>query len=116
MVYQFKPRMRLDDTFGAFDCPDAGQTAPTRPSSTTALQVLNLTNSPFAVKMAEAFAERLAREADSEAGQVRLGFWLAFGRAPDAEEQADAEALVREQGLVSLTRGLLASNEFLYVD
>ncbi|MGL4555849.1 MAG: DUF1553 domain-containing protein, partial [Gemmataceae bacterium] len=24
MVYQTKPRMRLDDTFGAFDCPDAG--------------------------------------------------------------------------------------------
>jgi hypothetical protein len=116
MVYQFKPRMRLDDTFGAFDCPDAGQTAPTRPSSTTALQVLNLTNSPFAVKMAEAFAERLTREAETQSAQIQRGFWLAFGRAPDAEEQADAEALVRAQGLVALTRGLLASNEFLYVD
>jgi hypothetical protein len=116
MIYQFKPRMRLDDTFGVFDCPDAGQPAATRPSSTTALQVLSLTNSPFALKMAEAFAERLQREADAPAAQVRRGFWLAFGRAPEAEEESDSVAVVREHGLMAFTRALLAANEFLYVD
>ena len=28
MVYQSKPRAMLDDFFGAFDCPDAGQVTP----------------------------------------------------------------------------------------
>src|SRR5262249_22191003 len=28
MIYQSKPRMQLDDTFGQLDCPDAGQIAP----------------------------------------------------------------------------------------
>ena len=37
MVYQSKPRMRLDDTFGAFDCPDAAtHDALTLPSTLTA--------------------------------------------------------------------------------
>src|SRR5439155_18703199 len=35
MIYQSKPRTMLDDVFGAFDCPDAGQRAPRRTSSTT---------------------------------------------------------------------------------
>jgi len=38
MVYQSKPRTTLDDFFGAFDCPDAGQPAPKRTSSTTPLE------------------------------------------------------------------------------
>ena len=42
MVYQSKPRMVLDEFFGAFDCPDAGQPAAKRTSSTTPLQALNL--------------------------------------------------------------------------
>jgi hypothetical protein len=37
MIYQAKPRMQLDDTFGAFDCPDAGQISPRRNTSTTPL-------------------------------------------------------------------------------
>ncbi|MFQ3591694.1 MAG: DUF1553 domain-containing protein [Gemmataceae bacterium] len=116
MIYQFKPRMRLDDTFGAFDCPDAGQPTPTRPSSTTPLQVLNLINSPFALQMAQAFAQRLQREADSPSAQVQRGFWLAFGRAAEAEELRESVEVVQAHGLVAFTRALLAANEFLYVD
>ena len=36
MVYQTKPRMQLDEIFGQFDCPDAGQITPKRTSSITA--------------------------------------------------------------------------------
>ncbi len=38
MIYQFKPRLQQDGTFGVFDCPDATTTMPRRNRSTTALQ------------------------------------------------------------------------------
>jgi hypothetical protein len=47
MIYQFKPRLQQDGTFGVFDCPDATTTMPRRNRSTTALQALNLLNDPF---------------------------------------------------------------------
>jgi hypothetical protein len=116
MVYQNKPRMQLDDTFGTFDCPDAGQIAPRRSSSTTALQALNLMNSRFVVQQAALFAERLLREVGNDTkDQVRRGFRLAFGRAPSAEESAAAVQLTQEQGLAAFCRALLNANEFVYV-
>jgi hypothetical protein len=116
MVYQSKPRMQLDDTFGAFDCPDAGQIAPKRSSSTTALQALNLMNGRFLVQQAGYFAERLKREAgDDPAARARRGFRLAFGREPSAEESVAAVRLIREQGATAFCRALLNANEFLYV-
>jgi hypothetical protein len=117
LVYQNKPRMQLDDTFGTFDCPDAGQVAPSRNSSTTPLQALNLMNSRFVVRQAGFFAERLRREAgDDPAAQARRGFRLAFGREPSTEESAAAVELVRAHGLAALCRALLNANEFLYVN
>ncbi len=82
MIYQNKPRLQQDATFGAFDCPDASQAAPRRNSSTTALQALNLLNGPFLLQQANLFAARLQREAPAdEVAQVRRAFALAFGRA-----------------------------------
>ena len=116
MIYQNKPRMQLDDTFGSFDCPDAGQIAPKRNSSTTALQALNLLNSRFLTQQAGLFAERLEKDAGGDVeAQVRRGFRLAFQREPSAEEMAAAVKLVREHGLAALCRALLNANEFLYV-
>jgi hypothetical protein len=117
MVYQAKPRMQLDDVFGAFDCPDAGQIAPRRTRSTTPLQALNLLNSPFMLQQAQMFAGRLEREAGSDVpAQIRLAFRLAFGRDADAEEQTAAERLVRTEGLAVFCRALLNANEFVTVD
>jgi hypothetical protein len=116
MVYQNKPRMQLDDTFGAFDCPDAGQIAPQRNSSTTALQALNLLNGRFLMQQSGLFAERLKREAgDDPAAQARRGFRLAFGREPSVQESAAAVRLIREHGPAAFCRALLNANEFLYV-
>jgi mono/diheme cytochrome c family protein len=121
MIYQSRPRMQPDDTFGAFDCPDGGQIAPKRTVSTTPLQALNLLNSPFLLEQANLFAERLRREAPVVAGvsdpgpQVRRGFRLAFGREPSAEEQTAAVDLVKEHGLPALCRALFNANEFLFV-
>lgn len=116
MIYQAKPRMQLDDVFGAFDCPDAGQTAPKRTRSTTPLQALNLLNSPFLLAEAEVFAARVIKETGSDAEpQVRQAFRLALGREADAGEAADALKLVKSHGLPALCRALFNANEFLYV-
>ena len=115
MVYQQKPRMQLDDIFGAFDCPDAGQIAPRRTRSTTPLQALNLLNSPFLLQQAEFFAERVKTESKNDAtDQVRRAFQVAFSREPSAEETAAGVALVRDHGLVALGRALFNANEFLF--
>jgi hypothetical protein len=116
MVYQFKPRTQQDETFGVFDCPDATQAMPRRNVSTTALQALNLLNSPFMQEQSEALAARLRREGGTAmAGQVRRAFLLAFGREPSTIEAAGGERLAREHGLELFSRVLLNANEFVYV-
>ncbi|MFO0810777.1 MAG: DUF1553 domain-containing protein [Gemmataceae bacterium] len=116
MVYATKVRMQPDPTFGAFDCPDAGQVAPKRGRSTTALQALNLLNSPFVTGQAAAFAERVRREAgDDAAAQVARVFRLAVQRDPAADEAERCAAAVREHGLATLCRALLNANEFLFL-
>lgn len=114
MVYQSKPRMQLDDTFGAFDCPDAGQIAPRRNSSTTPLQAFNLLNSTFVQQQAGFLAERLANEAGVDrAAQVRRAFWLAFGREAAPDETAAAVRLVEQHGLAVFCRAMFNANEFV---
>jgi hypothetical protein len=116
MIYQMKPRMQLDDTFGGFDCPDAGQIAPKRNRSTTPLQALAMLNSPFFNAQAERFAERLRSEAPSDvSGQITVAFQLAFSRAPEPDELAEACALVRGHGLVPFCRAMLNANELIQV-
>ena len=111
MIYQAKPRMELDGVFGAFDCPDAGQIAPRRTISTTALQALNLLNSPFMVEQSSLFAARVERDP----APIARAFLLAFGRPPVAEEAAASERLVRDHGLAALCRALFNANEFITV-
>ncbi|WP_406695001.1 DUF1553 domain-containing protein [Singulisphaera sp. Ch08] len=116
MIYQTKVRMAQDSTFGAFDCPDAGQNQPSRPRSTTPLQALNLFNSQFVAQQAGFLADRLKREAgDDTARQIHLAYRLALGRDPDGEETRLCAALVKEQDLTTFCRVLLNTNEFMFV-
>ena len=116
MVYQTKPRMQLDDTFGAFDCPDAGQSAPKRTESTTPLQALNLLNSAFLIQQSEIFARRVELETGGDVEQqVTRAFALAFQREPSAEELVAASQLVHDEGLPALCRAVLNANEFVMV-
>jgi hypothetical protein len=115
MIYMTKVRMQQDATFGAFDCPDGGQIAPRRYTSTTPLQALNLLNSGFVLQQAEFFAERLKREQGDDVGkQVRRAFALAFGREPTDEEVNIATKFVEGEGLTIFCRALLNANEFVY--
>jgi hypothetical protein len=114
MIYQSKPRVQLDDTFGAFDVPDAGQIAPRRTSSTTPLQALNFLNSTFAMQQAGLFATRLEKEAGNAAdAQVKRAFQLAYQRDPRVEELSASTQLISEHGLAMFCRALLNTSEFM---
>ncbi len=116
MVYGTVVRQRPDGVFGVFDCPDAGQIAPKRTSSTTPLQALNLLNSGFIIEQSEFLAKRLKREAGADLqDQVRLAFRLAFQREPTMDELKDSSDFARNQSLVLLCRALLNANEFVYL-
>ncbi|MCE9630446.1 MAG: PSD1 and planctomycete cytochrome C domain-containing protein [Planctomycetia bacterium] len=126
MIYAHKVRMERDDVFGAFDCPDAGQSMARRRQSTTPIQALNLFNSPFTFHEAQALAARIEADITAEPAatkphsdpvrrQIDRAFQFAFTRSPDALEMSAAEAVVREHGLATLCRVIFNSNEFLFV-
>ncbi len=116
MIYAHKVRRERDAVFGAFDCPDGGQSAARRIESTTPIQALNLFNSTFTIEQAAAFAAVLKEDVgDDVEQQVQQAYWLGLNRKPDSEELADAVAVVREYGLESLCRAMFNSNEFLFI-
>jgi hypothetical protein len=116
MIYAHKVRRERDAVFGAFDCPDAGQSAGRRRESTTPIQALNLFNSRFTLEQADAFAARVQADAGDDLGkQLRRIYQIAFSRDPNLDEVADAEPIVREFGLATLCRVLFNSNEFLFL-
>ncbi|MES2598387.1 MAG: DUF1553 domain-containing protein [Verrucomicrobiota bacterium] len=116
MIYAHKVRREPEAIFGAFDCPDAGQSTAIRRASTTPIQALNLFNSRFTLDASEAFAARVKKEAgDDFAKQVTHAYQLALSSAPTSDELQDTEPVVRENGLAALCRALFNSNEFLFI-
>ncbi|KLU01869.1 putative transmembrane protein [Rhodopirellula islandica] len=116
MIYAHKVRRERDAVFGAFDCPDGGQSAARRIESTTPIQALNLFNSPFTMEQAKAFADVLQEQAkDDVSQQVQRAYWVGLNRKPSAEELSDAVSVVREFGLETFCRALFNCNEFLFL-
>jgi hypothetical protein len=116
MIYAHKVRREREAVFGAFDCPDAGQSTARRRESTTPVQALNLFNSRFTVEQSAAFARRVASEAGPDpARQVERAYALALGRSPTPAERTEILPVVREHGVAVLARALFNSNEFLFV-
>lgn len=116
MIYAHRVRMAQDGVFGAFDCPDAGQPAPVRSRSTTAIQALNLLNSTFITQQAQILAKRVQTDVgDDRSRQLQRVYQLAYSRDPTAEELALMMPVVNEFGVESVCRAVFNSNEFLFV-
>lgn len=116
MIYGTAIRQRVDGVFGVFDCPDAGQSAPRRTTSTTPLQALNLMNSGFLLQQANFLAKRLETEAGPDpTAQIQLAFRTVYQRDPEDHELQAARALLADQTLAIFCRALFNSNEFAYV-
>jgi len=123
-VYSQVSRFQLNPMLAMFDFPDPNTHSARRTGTTTALQKLFALNSPFMVKHAEQFAARLASSHPADlAGQVRLAFRLACGRAPAESELAWAvgflkhdDAEHRDSRRTQFAQVMLISNEMMYVD
>ena len=112
MVYMHKVRMETVPVFGAFDVPDAGQVCPSRSRSTTAIQALNLFNSPFVLAQARRMAARLEA---SGRDAVEAAYRLAYGRSAAPGEARAAGAFIDQEGLVAFCRAVLNSNELVFL-
>jgi hypothetical protein len=116
-LYRFTPRGGNQGLLESFDCPDPASAAPRRSVTTTPLQALSLWNNAFALRMAEAFAERVSREApDNLDAQVARAYRLALQRDPRPAECDLARRLAADYGLKALCRALCNANEFLTVE
>jgi hypothetical protein len=116
MIYAHRVRMAQDGVFGAFDCPDAGQPAPKRQRSITAIQALNLLNSPFIQQQAEILATRAKKEVgEDQPAQIDRVFELTYGRKATDDERAATLEVAKEFGLPAVCRAVLNSSEFLFV-
>lgn len=116
MIYAHKVRREPETVFGAFDCPDAGQSTSIRRASTTPIQALNLFNSRFTLAQAAAFASRVEKEAGSDiARQITYAYQLALSRSPTREELDETIPVVTQHGTEPLCRALFNSNEFLFI-
>lgn len=125
MIYAHKVRMVRDAVFGAFDCPDGGQSTARRRQSTTPIQALNLFNSNFTIEEARALAARIKADVEEQASatsdlearrlQIARAFELTLSRSPDTLEVSDADEVVRTHGLPALCRVLFNTNEFVFI-
>jgi hypothetical protein len=114
MIYAHKVRREPETVFGAFDCPDAGQSTAIRRASTTPIQALNLFNSLFTLAQTDAFAARVKKEAgDDLLTQIKRAYQLALSREPTGEELEESQPIVHQHGIATLCRALFNSNEFL---
>ena len=123
----------------SFDLPDSTVSCARRDTTVVAPQALMLLNSPEGIRYAEALADRVLGDASnpaevslqSEQSMVEQLFLLTLNRSPTADEkvlatehleneraklaEGDAENRFR-LAFVSLCRGMLNLNEFVYVD
>jgi hypothetical protein len=115
-IYRFTPRGANQGLLDAFDCPDPAAAAPRRSVTTTPLQALSLWNNGFALRMSDAFADRVAKEVEGVEKQIQRAWQLAYQRNPLPEEAKLAAKLVTDHGLRALCRALFNTNEFVTVD
>lgn len=122
MIFSHRVRRERDAVFGAFDCPDGGQSLPIRRESTTPIQALNLLNSPIVLELSSRLAESIASsnasddsKSDDTASLITEVYKQILGRLPSSQEIEIASPFVRQHGLALLCRALFNSNEYLYL-
>jgi len=132
-VYLMTQRIQRHPFLALFDGADTNASTATRVTSTTPLQALYLMNDPFVHTQARKLTERLMAECPDDSGRIERAYALLFGRPPTSEEAAGArdylgrvseklrsagepKVRVSAKAWESLARGLMLSNEFVYVD
>lgn len=129
-VYLVSLRNRRHPFLGLFDGADPNATTPERQQTTVPTQALYFLNDPFFHTQAEKVAGRVLT-LPTDAARLDELFRLAFQREPTAQDRKTATAFLAryiaaltntpppersKAAWAALTRILLASNEFLYLD
>lgn len=130
-VYFFIKRSRLIPTMQLFDAPEPLVSQGRRLSTTIAPQALMFMNSPNVRGYANAFAQRLTKEAGDDLDKaVSTGYQAALGREPDVREKAATLVFLKSQevsyleakhgnprhlALVDFAQTLFGLNEFSYL-
>jgi len=114
-VYIFQRRSLPLPMMAAFDALPFSESCDRRSSTTTPLQALSLMNGSLVQEESAYLAKRVEREAGSDRkNQIDRVFMIVLSRDPSPEERAQFE----KAGLPldAISRVLLNSNEFLYVE
>ncbi|MBI2688783.1 MAG: DUF1553 domain-containing protein [Acidobacteria bacterium] len=115
-IYRMNVNTGGDPMLESLDCPVPAVKTPKRPTTTTPLQALSLMNNPLPVRLAKAFAERVAAETTSVDTQIDRAFALALGRSPKDHEREASRMLIKDQNLEALCWGLFNASEFLQLE
>jgi len=133
-VYLMQQRIQKNPFLDLFDGPDGNEPFAERKATTTTLQALFMMNSEFYHQRADKIAEVvLTGDETTTAARVADAYQTIFARPPLDEEIARAESFleivtrqladkdVSEEKLEKLAwsaylRGMISSNEFLFVD
>jgi hypothetical protein len=115
-IYRLSPRGGRSALLDTLDCPDPSAAAPRRSVTTTPLQALSLLNSPFVLRMSQAFAQRVQLEFPWDTKrQIDAMMELAYGRPASPEELRRGQELVNQHGLPALARAIFNSHEFVVI-
>ncbi|HEU0123786.1 MAG TPA: PSD1 and planctomycete cytochrome C domain-containing protein [Bryobacteraceae bacterium] len=123
-IYMISRRNFRMPLLEVFDRPEGVLSCSRRESSTTAPQSLTLLNGEFTLLQARALAEKALTAGDGNVAIAEV-FRRVYAREPNADElKTAAEFLDRQSkrlgtprdAVAELARGLLNTNEFLYLD
>lgn len=115
-VYRFLIRNVNDPLLEAFDSVDPSLSTPRRNSTITSLQALSLWNNRFVLRQCEHLAARAERESMERDGQFTRIFEVLLSRKPSENELVTFREFATKNGLASVCRVLINSNEFLFVE
>ncbi|WP_425614643.1 DUF1553 domain-containing protein [Anatilimnocola sp. NA78] len=132
-VYLMQQRLRKNPYLAIFDGADPSSSTAVRLPSTTPLQALFLMNDKFAHAAAAKLATRVLGSAAEDSRRLESLYQLALSRALEAEElvncteflqayrtkltaQGTPQPQVEQDAWAALSRVILSSNEFAFVD
>jgi len=120
-LYIYQQRTLTMPLLQAFDALVCDESRPRRSHSVTPLQALTMYNGRLVNEEVDFFADRVRKSLppkSNSTAQATRAVEIAFGRTPSFEELEELAHVTDagEDGLRSLCRVLLNSNEFVYVD
>ena len=116
MIYGKKIRLEYVGIFGSLDCPDASQMSPKRSRSTTPVQALGLFNSEFVNNQAKILGQDIKAEYKNHRDQINAAVLRTLGRPATKDELKILERVAKSNGIGSVCRILLNTNEFTFIN